>query len=334
MIARCLSKRTTAFAVAALAVAAMVPDAARGQEVIRIANFYAASHPMNVALNDVFVPLVEAYTDGAYTVQVFPESQLGAERELTEGVRLGSIEMGVTGGVLSATYPKIGALELPFMFDSFDDVWRVLDGPVGAELEADFADAGLKVLAWIGNGFRVISNNVRPIHTLADTEGILLRMPENDVYVSTGEALGFSVVTMPFSEVLSAMQQGVINGQDNPFATLWASQFYTAQDHVAVSYHIFSHGQISMNLDLWNSLSADAQQAFQRAATVTAVYQRHLLEVQEQELIEQVEAAGLEITYPDIAAFREATESVRLAYAERHPETADLITAVLVESAN
>ena len=334
MIVRSFGQRITVLTVSAFALGALAPAPASAQEVVRIANFYSTSHPMNIALEEVFVPLVDEFTDGAYVVQVFPESQLGSERELTEGVRLGSIEMGVTGGLLSATYPKIGALELPFMFDSFDDVWRVLDGRIGHEIEADFADAGLHVLAWIGNGFRVISNNVRPINSLADTDGILLRMPENDVYVSTGEALGFSVVTMPFGEVLSALQQGVINGQDNPFATLWASQFYTAQDHVAVTYHIFSHGQISVNMDYWNGLSPEVQEAFQRAATITALYQRHLLQEQERDLIDNIEGAGLEVTYPDITPLREATESVRQAYAERYPETADLIDAILFVSAN
>lgn len=296
---------------------------------IKLANFYGPDHPVNVALRDVFVPMVEEETNGRYDVQVFDSSSLGAERELTEGVQLGTIEMGITGGLLSATYPKIGALELPFLFSDFDHVWRVLDGEIGDEVAADFEDAGVKVLAWLGNGFRAFSNSVRPINSVADAEGIKMRMPENDVYIDTGRALGFEVVAMGFGEVYNAMATGVIDGQDNPLATVYASRFYEVQDYIAISNHIFSHASISMNLDLWNSLSDADKAVFQNAATETAALQRQLLEEATDALIADLEAEGIEFTYPDVSEFRAATESVRDNFASNYDWAPDFISTIL-----
>jgi len=298
-------------------------------QVIKIANFYAAGHPVNIALREAFAPMVADGTDGRYEVQIFDSSSLGAERELTEGVQLGTIEMGVAGGLLSATYPKVGALELPFLFSDFDHVWRVFDGEIGDEVAADFEDAGLKVLAWLGNGFRAFSNSVRPINTVADARGIKMRMPENDVYINTGRALGFEVVAMGFGEVYNAMATGVIDGQDNPLATVYASRFFEVQDYIAISNHIFSHGSIVMNMDLWNSLSAADQQAFQEAATEAATLQRRLLEEATDELIANLEAEGIQFTYPDVAEFRAATESVRDGFAANYDWAPRFIETIL-----
>ncbi len=296
---------------------------------LKIANFYAAAHPVNVALRDVFAPMVAEGTNGRYEIQVFDSSSLGAERELTEGVQLGTIEMGVAGGLLSATYPRIGALELPFLFSDFEHVWRVFDGEIGDEVAEDFADAGLKVLAWLGNGFRAFSNSVRPINSVADARGIKMRMPENDVYINTGRALGFEVVAMGFGEVYNAMATGVIDGQDNPLATVFASRFFEVQDYIAISNHIFSHGSIVMNMDLWNSLTAADQQVFQQAATEAAALQRRLLEEATDELIANLEAEGIQFSYPDVAEFRAATESVRNGFARNYDWAPRFIETIL-----
>ncbi len=311
---------------AGLAAAGRAEDAVKE---IKIANFYAPSHPVNIALRDVFAPMVAEESDGRFKVEVYDSSSLGAERELTEGVQLGTIEMGVAGGLLSATYPRIGALELPFLFSDFDHVWRVFDGEIGDQVAEDFADAGIKVLSWLGNGFRVFSNSVRPIESTADTRGIKMRMPENQVYINTARALGFEVVAMGFGELYNALSTGVIDGQDNPLATFHASRFFEAQGHVAMSNHMFSHGSIVMNMDLWNSLSAEDQAIFQRAADEAAVLQRRLLEEATDELIEMVKAEGVQITYPDVAEFRAATESVRNNFAANYDWAPQFIDTIL-----
>jgi tripartite ATP-independent transporter DctP family solute receptor len=305
------------------------PIMAEEAKVFKLAHFYAADHPMNIALKEKFVPMVEEGTNGRYKINIYDSSQLGGEREFTEGVRLGTIEMGVTGGLLSATYPKLKVLELPYLFKGYDHVWSVLTGPLGDEFEAEFDKAGLKILAWVGNGLRVVSNSKRAINSLEDIPGIRLRVPQNKIYIDTAKALGFSVVTMGMPEVFNALNQGVMDGQENPFATLYASKWYEVQKYVAVTYHIFSHGQISMNKGLWESLPAEDQEVFLKAAEAAAEYEFQLLEEGEQDIIKKLEEAGLEITYPDMGPFREATKVVRDDFVKEYPWGKELIDNIM-----
>lgn len=283
----------------------------------KIANFYAGDHSMNRALRQVFVPKVAEYTEGRINISVHDNSSLGSEKELTEGVRLGTIEMGVTGGLLSASLPKLALLELPYVFTDYAHAWRTFDGPIGQELGAEFEKVGIVILSWVGNGFRAISNGVRPIKTVADTAGIRLRMPENKVYIETGKALGFSVVTMPIGEVFTALSQKVVDGQDNPPPTVLASKFYEVQQHLAVSNHIFSYAAISVSKTHWTGLGAADKDGLRKAAKECAVEQRKMLETDSKANVEKLAELGMKVTQPDIAQFQKATESVRAMFADR-----------------
>lgn len=294
---------------AALAIAQPVLAQTGGRR-LRVANFFAADHAMNRALRDVFVPRLVEYSKGALHASIHDNSSLGSERALTEGVRLGTIEMGITGGLLAATLPKVGLLELPFVFRDFAHAWRTFDGPVGQELAGEFERARIKKLAWVGNGFRAFSNSVRPINSVADCKGIRMRMPENRIYIETGRALGFNVVTMPFGEMFSALSQGVVDGQDNPPPTVLASKLYEVQEHLAITNHIFSYSGISVNKRLFDSLPADQKQALQRAATETAAVQRQMIEKDSAEVVGKLQGRGMSVTRPKLEEFQRATEAV------------------------
>lgn len=314
----------------ASAVALGSPAIAFGQggRRLKVANFYAADHAMNRALREIFVPKLAEYSKGALYASVHDNSSLGSEKELTEGVRLGTIEMGITGGLLAASLPKVGLLELPFVFRDFAHAWRTFDGPVGQELAGEFDKAGIKMLAWVGNGFRAITNSVRPINTLADCKGIRMRMPENRIYVETGKALGFSVVTMPFGEVFNALSQKVVDGQDNPPPTVLASKWYEVQKHLAITNHIFSYGGISINKRLFDGLPADQRQALQRAAAETASVQRQMLEKDSAEVVSRLQSLGMAVTRPNLDEFQRATESVRAEIAGKVDGGADLLRRI------
>lgn len=295
---------------------------------LRVANFYASEHSMNRALRDVFVPRLEALSGSALTVSIHDNSSLGAEGELTEGLRLGTIEMGVTGGLLSVSRPRLSVLELPFLFRDFDHAWAVFDSDVGDDLATEFEAEGVKVLAWVGNGFRAISNSVRPLNTVADMAGLRLRMPENRVYIETGRALGFNVVTMPFSEIFNALSQGVVDAQDNPPPTVLASRWFEVQDHLAITNHIFSYGAISINKALYERLPEDQQTALQDAATEFATAQRQMLEADSDAVVAELEGHGMQITRPDIAELQAATETVRSSIAADVPGGPELLERI------
>lgn len=295
---------------------------------LRVANFYATEHSMNRALREVFVPRLEGLSGGALTASIHDNSSLGAEGELTEGLRLGTIEMGITGGLLSASRPRLAVLELPFVFRDFDHAWAVFDSDIGDDLATEFEPEGIKLLAWVGNGFRAISNSVRPLNSVGDMAGLRLRMPENRVYIETGRALGFNVVTMPFSEVFNALSQRVVDAQDNPPPTVLANRWFEVQDHLAITNHIFSYGAISVNKRLYDGLPAAQQQALQDAATEFALAQRRMLEDDSDAVIAELESYGMQITRPDIAELQAATASVRETIAADVPGGTELLARI------
>src|SRR5512137_941096 len=203
-------------AVLALAVVCLLtvgtPAALAGETYkLKIANWYAPAHPVNIALKEKFLPAIKEGTGGKVEGFIYDSSQLGGEREFTEGVRIGTIEMGITGGILTASYPKIGILELPYVFRDYDHVQKTLNSPIGDEVVTEDQKAGVVVVGWMANGFREMASSKRPINSLQDIPGMRLRMPENKVYVETGKALGFNVVTMGMPEVFNALKQGVMD---------------------------------------------------------------------------------------------------------------------------
>lgn len=265
---------------------------------IKVANFYAEDHPQNVALREVFKPMIEEKTGGAVTVDIYPNNQLGNEEAFTEGVRNGTIEMGVFGTTLSASAPKIGVIDLPFIFRDYEHAKKVLDGEVGDEIGEEFRSLGIEPLRYSANGFRVVSSS-KPIYSMDDFKGLRLRMPNAPVYIKTGEALGASIQPLSMSEVFTALESGVVDAQENPYATLKASGWYEVQDYVLESYHLFSTALLGINVDFWAGLSDELKEIIMEAANEYAEYEWQLLTEQDEEIKQYLIDQGLEITVPD-----------------------------------
>ncbi|TCS79392.1 TRAP transporter substrate-binding protein [Tepidibacillus fermentans] len=270
---------------------------------IKIANYFAEDHPQNVALREKFKKIVEEKTNGKVVVEIYPSNQLGDEAQFTNGVRNGTVEMAITGMGLQTANPKIGAVEWPFLFESYDHARKALNGEVGDEIETEFRKLGVEPLAWTVNGFRVISAN-RPIKSMDDFKGFRLRMPNIPIFVNTGKALGANVQPLPLSEVFTALEQKVIDGQENPYATLKASGFYEVQKYVLESNHMFSPNVYLMNKKLFDSFDKETQQIIKEAAQESANYEWELLLKSEEDVKKFLKEKGLEIIVPD-AQFKE-----------------------------
>lgn len=294
----------------------------------RLANFYASDHSMNRALREVFEPTLAELSGGELNVSIHDNSSLGAEAELTELLRLGAIEMGITGGLLSASRPRLAALELPFLFRDFSHAWAVFDSHIGDSLAKEFEAEGIKVLGWVGNGFRAISNSARPLNSVADMQGLRLRMPENRVYIETGRALGFNVVTMPFSEIFTALSQRVVDAQDNPPPTVLASRWYEVQEHLAITNHIFSYGAVSVNKGIYDGLPQSHKDALNASATRFTLAQRRMLESDSNAVVSELEEKGMKVTRPDIEELQAATARVRESIAADIPGGTDLLKEI------
>jgi len=245
---------------------------------IKVANYYAPDHPQNVALREKFKPLVEELSGGSLKVEIFENNKLGGEKEFYTGVRNGTIEMGLPGMIMQADVPKMGTVEWPFLMKDFKHAKAVLEGPVGKEMTDELESLhGVKALAWSANGFRMVSSS-KKVASMEDFKGLRLRMPNTPVFVKLGQLLGANVSPMPLSEVFTAMEQKVVDGQDNPIGVVKSSGFYEIQSHILESRHGFTPNVLIINQKLWNKLSPEQQKALEDAAKAYSDYEWQLSE--------------------------------------------------------
>jgi TRAP-type transport system periplasmic protein len=275
---------------------------------LKVANYFATDHPQNVALREKFKPMVEEKSGGTLKVQIYDNSKLGAEKEFYDGVRNGTIEMGIPGLIMQADIPKMAVGEWPFLFKDFAHAKAVFTGPIGKEMTEELESKhGVHPLAWSANGFRMVSSN-RTITKLDDFKGLRLRMPNIPNYITLGQLLGANVTPMPISEVFTALEQKVVDGQDNPIATLRASGWYEVQSDVLESRHMFSPNLYIINAKLWNELTPEQRQIIEQAAKESADYEWELMEKSYEADKKFLQEHGIRFTTPD-DSFRQAMET-------------------------
>lgn len=275
---------------------------------------------------------VEDATEGAYDFVHFPSSGLGGEREVIEGLQLGTVETTIaSSGTLSNFVPEAGVFDIPFLFRDFDHARAVLDGPVGQEILASFEDVGLKALAWGEQGFRHITNNRGPINTAEDLAGLKLRTMENPTHITAFETLGAAPTPMAWPEVIGALQQGTIDGQENPLTVITSAKLSEVQEHLTLSGHVYAPTVFLVSLPFWEGLSEDEQQDFQEGAIAAQSAMRAYVDEIEASGLEQLKAEGMsvnELSAEERAAFREALAPAYARYAEEYgSELIDRIVA-------
>ena len=268
-----------------------------------------ASSAPNSGINEVFVDsLVAELGQRApeLAVEVFMDSQLGAERELIDLVRLGetTIQLGVIHS--SLYYPELDATLVPYLFQSYEAVQRFLDGPVGQRMEQALAERGnAVVLGYYYQGARWTTTRGRSFSTTDELEGIKIRMPEIPLWIAIWSGLGATIAPMPSKEVFSAMQGGVIDAQENMLSNIWGRRLHEVSDYLIATRHQQSYMTVMINQDFWEDLS-DAQRAAMQesvdAATAAADAEAERLN---QQIIADIQAAGLTVVEPK-PAFREA----------------------------
>ncbi len=295
---------------------------------LRIANYYAVDHPVNVALEEIFKEDVEGKTNGNLKVEIYPNNQLGDEQEFVEGVQIGTVEMAMTGNLWENTVPEFRIMQMPYMFVNYEHADAVLNGPIGEEIYKYIEPLNVNILASFPNGFRVVSNNARPINTLDDAKGIKLRVFEGETIIKLMEELGFTPVVMSISEIFTSLQQGVIDGQDNPLATSYFSGFYDAQKHVAITNHMYSPGYIVVNNDVWDKLTDEEQQIVGEAAQKAAKKIKEDTEKQDEDIIESITEKGVEVTQPELKPFMEKVTPIIDEYIEDYPHTEKIIRQI------
>jgi tripartite ATP-independent transporter DctP family solute receptor len=269
-----------------------------------------------------FKKLVEEKSGGEMKVNIFPQAQLGGERDLAEGVRMGTIEMSsVAAGNMAGFVPELQVFGVPFLFQTREQVYSVLDGPVGKDLADIMLGKGFVNLSIWEVGFRNITNNIRPVKTPDDMKGLKIRVQESKIWIEFMKSLGAIATPIPFGELYTALQQKVVDGQENPVATIYSMKFYEVQKYLSLTGHTYEPALVVANPKWFNGLDPKHQAILKEAAMEAAVFQRQKLAELDRERFEVIRKAGVEVVEnPDKAAFAKATEDLHKVLADSVPE--------------
>ncbi|MGD8250828.1 MAG: DctP family TRAP transporter solute-binding subunit [Desulfobacterales bacterium] len=304
-----MGKRMAAAVILAVTLALMAVPALAAT-VLKLGTSTQPSHIYNVAAEH-FAKIVAEKSNGALEVQVFPAAQLGSERDMVEGLQLGSLEMTLTStGPLGNFVPQVKLFNLPFLFKDRETCYKVLDGPVGTSIADKFPAVGIRSLGWFENGFRNVTNSKRAIMAPTDMDGLKIRVMEDDVFILTMKSLGASPLPMAFGELYTALEQKTVDAQENPLAVIHSSRFFEVQKYLAMTGHFYSPAMLLISEITWKSLSPEHQSIITDAAAQARDFERKISLEADQKLEAELKAAGMTVTHPDKTPFVEAVAGV------------------------
>ncbi|MGI3164598.1 TRAP transporter substrate-binding protein [Pseudooceanicola sp. 200-1SW] len=319
---------TRALLASSALVAFALPAAAQTE--VKIGYALAEDSHYGVAAK-TFEEVVLAETGDQFSFTHFPSSGLGGEREVIEGLQLGTIEATiVSSGTLANFVPDTGVFDIPFLFNGFDHARSVLDGPIGQEILAEFDNVGLHGLAWGEQGFRHITNNRNPIHTPEDVAGLKIRTMENPVHLAAFNAMGAAPTPMAWPEVISSLQQGVIDGQENPLSVIVSVKLNEVQKYLTLSGHVYSPAMLLVSKPFWEGLDDDQKAAFEKAATEAAAAMRGFVDDVETTGVATLKERGMEVnelSAEEKAAFQASIKSAYEGYYETYGQ--DLVDSIV-----
>jgi tripartite ATP-independent transporter DctP family solute receptor len=279
---------------------------------------------------ELFGQKVEQYTAGRYKVQVFPAGQLANDPKAVEQLQLGGIDVTVTGTGTYATHiPTLNLTALPYLVESYDQGWKLYDD--SAWMQAQFAkgpDKGFRFLSNFEAGFRSMTTK-EALNTPADAKGKKLRTFPNEMMRWTLESMGFNLQIMPLPEVYLAIQQGAVQGQENPIDTIYANKFYEVAPHVTLTKHVYSPIPLTISEKTWQKLSPADREAVARAAKEAAEWSRKEVRAAEDAQLADMQAKGAKIGRPGLGPFR---DSVQPAYAKAKEKYGADVDAILADA--
>ncbi|GEN54679.1 TRAP transporter substrate-binding protein [Halobacillus faecis] len=258
-----------------------------------------------------FKEIVEEKTDGAIKVDTYHSGQLGDDRSMTEALQLGTQEVVIPSTAPLANFvPEFSVFDIPFLFPNEQVADEVLDGEVGQELLGKLEEQNLVGLSYWENGFRDLTNSERAVASIDDFDGLKIRTMENDLHLDAFKALGANPTPMAFTELFTAMQQGTVDGQENPYATIYLQKFYEVQDHVSNTHHIYSPFVFLMSKSFYDGLTEDQQKIVKDAAVEAGKHERKLNREANEKYLKQLQEEGMEYTEISDEARQEMVDAV------------------------
>ena len=279
--------------VAACFVTASLP--ANAQTTLKMNIAIAQNSHYGVAI-DTFAREVEKRTGGRYKIQNFYSGALGAERESIEALQLGTLDLTMTStGPVPNFVPDVAILDIPFLFRDYAQARAVLDGPIGQEMLQKFDAKGIHGLAWGENGFRNMTNSKHPVIVPEDLKGLKMRTMENPVHIQAYRAFGIIPTPMAFTEVFTALQQGTVDGQENPLSVITSAKLDQVQKYLTLTGHVYSPALILMSKAQWDKLSAADKQSFVDAAKEAVKANRARIDDDEKKAVADLRAKGMQV---------------------------------------
>lgn len=306
-----MQRKTFTRTLIALAACAVLPLAAQAQAIkLTLGHGAAPGNPRHEAAVK-FAEVVKAGSSGRIEVQVAPSAQLGDDAAMVTALRTGALDISANSqGAVANAVPEYAAFGMPFLFSSPAGAFRLLDGPLGKELADRSSEKGMVLLGTWDNGIRHMTNSKRPITRVEDMKGLKIRVPPDATLVDIMKALGAESQQIKFAELYVALQQGVVDGQENPLANIHASKLYEVQKHLALTNHQFQMTPLLMSKRTWDRLSEADRKVVTEAAAEATTLQRKLSQEADEKLLADLKAKGVQVTTPDKAAFEKATSEV------------------------
>ncbi|MDI9504672.1 MAG: TRAP transporter substrate-binding protein [Clostridiales bacterium] len=318
----------------ALAAMLLLLPVVAGAQALSLNHVGATNHPYHAG-SLKFAELVNEYTNGSLTVDVFPASQIASGAKAIEFVQMYTLDIALESTMAFSNFvPEVGVLDMPFLFDSKEQAWAILDGEVGARLSELSEAQGFKVLGWWDNGFRNITSTKGAITKPEDLKGLKIRTPESTVFLVTFETLGAVPTPMAVSEVFSALQLGTVDAQENPDNNNLNNKYTEICPYYSITKHIYTAEPLVMNLDRFNSFTPEEQEALLRAGKEAGEYQRQVSLELDVTNYQTILDTGVNVNVvEDMAPFREACAPVYDAFGDRFGEMFALIDAAKAELA-
>ena len=298
---------------AAAACTGLLPTPLRAQAGVKKIRF---AHPAPIAhgwqlWGEQFKKSIEAKTGGRIEVQIFPNAQMGNERDTAQAVRIGSLEMGAIGVGLMNWVPEMSITDAPFLWKSREQAYHAIAGPFGDELRKRALDKGFVLTGWTDLGFRCMTNNKHPINSAKDMQSLKMRVPNSKAYIAMMQATGASTVAVDLSELYLALRQGVADGQDTPPSVVKSNKYYEVQKYASKTDHILTTAYTVANPKFVSTLTADEKKAFTAACSEADDWLRHYTQKDEAEAYGFLKDHGMEVNLDvDVESFRVACASV------------------------
>lgn len=293
--------------------------AAEQQIILKVGFSSSMEDSRGVSANE-FKKEVEEKSNGSVKVEIYPGGQLGGDAALIESITLdsGLVDIIITdAGNINPYEPQMGASSLPFLLDDFDMAWAFMDSDLFAEVEEKILEYNLRVLAHYCNGFRCMTTSKVQINTPEDMKGLLIRTPENPILMDTLRALGANPQPLAFSELYMALQQNTYDGQENPIPIIFNNKLYEVQKYLSVTNHVYSGMVFAIADSTWNKMSEAQQEIVKTAAKNSEAGNRELNRKMTEELVTNLEEAGMVVTFVNLQPFKDATKTVMEENAEK-----------------